>query len=105
MLLLVSSTSAAGNHLVSAAACIFPVTAGNVVAAEVEVPSDMHFLPVVGADTAIVAVVAIVDASVAVAAIVAVSVAAVIAGVVAVGVSTLTSLSVSVLSMLLVYLA
>ena len=105
MLLLVAPTAAAGIHLVDAAACMCPAAAGTVVASEVVVPPDMHCLPLVGASTDVVVVVAIVAASIAGDTIVAISVAAVIAGVVAVGVATLTALSAAVTSKLIVFLA
>ena len=105
MLLFVVPISAAGTHLVDAAACMCPDADGTVVAADVVVPSDMHGLPVVGAATVVVVVVEIIAASVTVATIVAVSVSAVFAGVVGVGVSTLIFLHVAVLSTLLVCLA
>ena len=104
MLLFVAPISAAGIHLVDAAACMCPSAAGTVDAAEVVVLSDMHGLPVVGAASSVVVVVAIVATSVAVATIVAISVAAVFAGVVDVGVATLIFLPLAVLSMLLVCL-
>ena len=105
MLLFVAPISDAGNHLVADAACMFPAAADTVVATEVVVPSDMHGLPVVGAATDVVVMVAIVAASVAVADIVAVSVTAVFSGVVSVGVATLIFLPAAVLSMLIVCLA
>ena len=105
MLLLVAPTDAACIHLVASDACMCPPVVGTVVSAEVVVPPNMHCLPVVGAATAVVAVVAIAAASVAGAAIVVVSVAAVIFGGVAVGVATLASRSAVVISTLLVCLA
>ena len=105
MLLFVVPISAAGTHLVDAAACMCPAAAGTVVAAEEVVPPDTNCLPVVVEATDVVVVVAIVAASVAGAAIVVVSVAAVIDGVVDVGVATLTDLSAAVPSTPLVCLA